>query len=400
MRKLAIATIIFLVCTAICLCAILVLALSGKGGFHFGDGGQGYYSLAMEKEIPSGDIRSLKIDYGMTYNDVYFYQSEGENIIVREYMNFTPQEKQISRVREEGSRLTIEGVRRNNFLFFSIGSRDAYTEIYLPGDMAEKLEEMYVKTVSGSICSQLFFGIRKDFSVSSTSGDIYFPETRAEKMQISSTSGNVHLPEASAEKITVSTTSGDITLEQAEGNVKISSTSGNVILDNVRGDINVSTTSGDISLGQTEGNMDISSTSGIVRLQEGRGIFDAHTISGDIRVEALDGEFRTNTTSGDFTLMKGNGWGKAGTVSGDVKVFLDSLTGDITASTTSGSVDFRFPETVSVTLDFDSTSGECTTFFDQQLRFSKKGNQAEGSYGGGERKVKVSTVSGDLRITK
>ncbi len=50
-------------------------------------------------------------------------------------------------------------------------------------------------------------------------------------------------------------------------------------------------------------------------------------------------------------------------------------------------------------LEFDSESGVCNTFFDEQLSLSKKGTHAEGSCGnGGDAKVKVSTTSGDLRI--
>lgn len=407
MRKLKVATIVFLAGTAVCLCALLVLVLSGSGAGFGTDGnadiwglGSGDYSLVMEKEFTPENIRGLKIDYGMNSNDVYFYQGEGESVIIREYMNFAPKEKQISGAEEKDGILWVKGRRRNQFGFLFVRPRDAYTEIYLPADMALQLEEVEVKTVSGEIVSEIPFAVRKTFSVSSTSGDFSFPEVGAEKMQASSTSGNISMEKVLAEKISVSTTSGDIDFGEAEGNVKISSTSGNAILGRVSGDIDASTTSGDITLGEVDGNMDISSTSGVVRLREGRGRFDGDTVSGDIRLETLEGAFQMNTTSGNVTLAAGNGWGDAETVSGDVKIFLGSLDGDITVSTTSGNVDIALPETASFTLDFDSTSGDCSTFFDEQLRFNKKGNQAEGQYGSGEDAIRVSTLSGDLRITK
>ncbi len=407
MRKLKISWIVFLSCAAVCLCAMLVLALSGKsGGFRgmFGadvDGGwHGNYELVLEKEIGAGDIRSLKIDYGMTFNDVFFYQGEGEAIVIREYMNFTPKENQITRIEEEGGELAVRGTRRNSFLFFSVPSWNAYTEIYLPEDFARQLEEVYVRTVSGDISSGLSFKVRKGFGAYSTSGDLYLPEVEAAEVQISSTSGNVNMTAALAEKVSLSTTSGDMAVERTEGDIRISSTSGNITLTRVQGNVNASTTSGDISLGQVAGDMDISSTSGIIGLEEGTGRFEGDTVSGDIRVERLEGEFWINTTSGDASLMEGSGWGKAGTVSGDVKLFLYSLEGNLTVSTTSGYVDLELPKEASLMLDFDSTSGECATFFDEQLEFSKRGNQAEGKYNGGKNRVDVSTVSGDLRITE
>lgn len=405
MRKLKISSIIFLTGITICLCAILALALSGDDfgsvlGMDGNSGAAGKYALVLEEEIDPALVRSLKIDYGMTFNDVFFYAGEGEKIIVREYMNFTPKEKQRSQVKTEDGELMVKGARRNRFLFFSFGSWDAYTEIYLPEGLAEQLEEVSVKTAGGGIFSEISLGAEKEFSVFSTSGDFSLPEVTADQIQAGSTSGRIYLETVLAEKLSVSTTSGDITLGQTKGNVRISSTSGNILLEDAQGDMKVSTTSGDISLGQATGEMDISSTSGIVRLREGKGEFDGDTVSGDVRIERLEGVFWINTTSGNISLSGGNGWGEAGAVSGDVRLFLDSLEGNITVSTTSGNVDLAFPETASLRLNFDSTSGACRTFFDDRLRFSKRGNQAEGQYGGGENEIRVSTVSGDLRITK
>ena len=406
MRKLKVATILFLAGTAVCLCALLVLVLSGsgvgEGGFFEGGSGlrDGDYALVLEKEISSEGLNSLKIDYGMNSNDVYFYQGEGESVVIREYMNFTPDEKQISSLEEKDGTLLVRGARRKRFGFFFVSAGDAYTEIYLPADLAGQLENINVKTVSGEIMSDISFTVQKAFTVSSTSGDFSFPAVKAGEIQLSSTSGNIHMETLQAEKTSVSTTSGDIELGQTEGNAKISTTSGNVRLERTEGDIYASSVSGDISLGVADGDMDISSTSGIVRLREGKGRFDGDTISGDIRIEALDGSFQMNTTSGDVTLSAGNGWGTAETVSGDVKMFLGSLDGDIAVSTTSGNVDISLPDNASFTLNFDSTSGECHTFFDEQLTFNKKGNQAEGQYGSGENAVRVSTLSGDLRITE
>ena len=61
----------------------------------------------------------------------------------------------------------------------------------------------------------------------------------------------------------------------------------------------------------------------------------------------------------------------------------------------------QIPDNASFALDFDSTSGECNTFFDDMLTFNKKGNHAEGIYGNSsDSEITVSTVSGDLRITR
>ena len=304
------------------------------------------YSLVLEKEIPAEDIRSLNINYSMTFNDVIFYQGDGENVLVREYMSFEPEERQISTVEQNGTELAVKGARRNSFSFFYVGFRDAYTEIYLPAELTENLEHVSVKTVSGSVLSQIPLAQTGTFQVSTTSGDVFFPEVRAEKIELSSVSGDIRLALTRTDKTELSTTSGE------------------------------------------------------VRLQEGQGELDASSTSGDIRADSLEGAFRLDTTSGTLSIAKGSGFGKAGSVSGDIRIFLDELQGGLDISTTSGDVSLQLPKTASLSLHFSSTSGECVTFFDEELSFNKKGNKAEGQHGGGEHSIDVSTVSGDLSISE
>ena len=144
----------------------------------------------------------------------------------------------------------------------------------------------------------------------------------------------------------------------------------------------------------------MSTTSGEIFLKRQNGDVEASSTSGDIRIGALQGNFEMDSSSGEVQIADGTGQGRADTISGDVQIYLAQLTGDLNISTTSGEVSLRLPETASLTLDFDSTSGECSTFFDDQLSYNKKGNKADGQYGGGAQKVRVSTTSGDLRISQ
>ena len=134
MRKLKIASIIFFSGVAICLCAILFLSLE-RAGQHAGEGDRGRYHLVMEQEIPMEEI--LNIDYGMTFNDVLFYPGEGDSVVVREYLNFEPKEKQISTVDCRDGEILVKGVSRRRFAFFTFHIWDGYTEIYLPGGFSE-----------------------------------------------------------------------------------------------------------------------------------------------------------------------------------------------------------------------------------------------------------------------
>lgn len=354
--------------------------LKNNGSWNSGGTVYPECSLVQEKEIPAEGIQSLNINYSMNSNDVIFREGTKDTIMIREYMNFSPKANQLSTISEKNGELTVTGKNRNNFLFFSSSTRLGYTEIFLPPDLAVSLK---VKTVSGDIFSDIAFPQCERFNVSSTSGDIYFPSVAAKELQAASTSGDVRIQEASGSQIQLSTTSGDLRMESAEAD-----------------QIQVSTTSGEISCDKLSGEVSMSSTSGGIRILDQTGNTKISTVSGDIMLEAVSGDFSLNTTSGEISVNEGSGCGKANSISGDVRILLAKLTGSLDIGTTSGEVNLALPENASFYLDFVSTSGECSTFFDDELSFNKRGTQAKGRHGDGSNRLKVSTVSADLRISK
>ena len=317
MKKLQIALIGIIGAVMVFLCVALGISLS-RG---IPSAGGGNYSLVQEKKFPAQDIRSLKIDYGKGSSgstDVLFYQGTGDEIIIREYMNYEPGQNQLSAIEQSGGELRITGAGHRFFSFLSISFRGAYVEVYLPAGFAGDMETLTVKTISGEISSKIGLTARGGFLASTTSGDMLFPEVQAEKIQVSSTSGDIRLDSALAEKQDISTTSGDITVEQARGETKISSTSGEIRVSALEGPLRTSTTSGDITLGQVTGSITLYTTSGEIRLEEGEGDFDAESTSGDIRVGSLAGSFRMSTTSGELTVSRVGSFGRAHSVSGDI----------------------------------------------------------------------------------
>lgn len=317
--------------------------------------------LVLEQEISPEDIEKLTLQYDKISNSVYFYESSGENIIIKEYRNSSAGGKH-SQVQQQGGHLTIQGGRQNSTSFFLFGGyQNGYMEIYLPSNFEA---EVSVKTSSGDIRSDLDFTTAGAFSASTASGDIL-------------------LQNVSADKVQISTTSGDLSLAEITGSARFSSVSGDILIQHL------------------EGSADISTTSGSIRLLGGSGDRDLTSISGDIHVDGLDGLFDLDTTSGKVSVSGEKGSGHISTVSGDVRLGLDDLSGDLSASTTSGDVSIQISEDASFYLKFSSTSGECRTFFDSALTYTNRDHHAEGSYGENtDRGIYVSTTSGDLRITK
>ena len=96
------------------------------------------------------------------------------------------------------------------------------------------------------------------------------------------------------------------------------------------------------------------------------------------------------------------GAGSISTSSGDVRLTLPELTGKLNIHTTSGRVDISLSETAAMDFEANTTSGDITTFFDDSLIFSKRGNRSNGTVGSAEQvyEVDIETSSGDVRITK
>ncbi|MCM1027733.1 MAG: DUF4097 domain-containing protein [Roseburia sp.] len=457
MKTVRIAAIVLISILTLFLASLLWSGLSGGGWpFRVSVETRTDCSLVQEKEFSAEEISSLRVLY-YDFMEIYFYENDEETVLVREYLNFTPKENQLSEIKLDRSTLSVKGKKRRFSLSFSLRpSPYGYAEIYLPSGLYENLE---AQTVSGDILSELPFTLSGRFSVSTTSGSVTFPDVEAsafsasttsgdlsfskaaaKEISASTTSGKISLSVAQADDISVSTTSGDITLSEAQGGkVSVSTTSGEVQLDAVSGkSFRLSAISGDAVLGQLSCDAELSATSGSVRIEKAEGGLDVETVSGsilienaengldaettsgsilvenvknkadaettsgDIRLKTIQGAFNLSTTSGNITVESGSGFGKADTISGEIRLFLDQgLLGDLSLSGTSGDMTLSLPETAAFRLDFESASGSCNTFFDDQLSFNKRGTHVSGQYGDNpENELSVSTTSGSLRITK
>lgn len=346
MKGVRVALIVILCGFIAFLCGVLGFFLIRRGNMGFSIIGNNQtvfsqYQQVQEKEIDATSIENITVDYGMNNSDVYFYQSTGDKIVVKEYFNFDPEEGLLSTIEAAGDKLTIRGKRRNNNLF-GVGT-NSYTEIYLPKAV---LSSLAVTTISGDINSDLSFDLSGNAQFTSTSGDIGFAYMKCDQLIISTVSGEMNFREVDA-------------------------------------DVSASATSGDVSISGKNGDRQIC------------------TVSGEVNLYGMEGNFDISTTSGDVTLSDAKGCGRVGTVSGSANVALASMTGSLNFSTTSGDVSLRLPDTESFKFEFNSTSGDVNTYFDDVLSFNKRRTSASGTYGTDSNKqIYVSTVSGDLQVGK
>ena len=246
-------------------------------------------------------IKQISAEY--ISEDLILLQGDGDQLILREYMNQNNPDL-LASITSQNGRIQIRHGRRSNrgFNLFGWGSLNHFRgriELVVP---ASYREELTLSTVSGDLTT-----LHKDgssaswelevFALSSTSGDIVFGDVKASDLLASTVSGDVYFGQIGADRLVCTSTSGDISCMQVRGVANVSTVSGDVVLGDSynRGQQDgngitggtVSVTSGHILLspGTLTENLTISSISGDVTLalpQTASFSLDAHTVSGDI----------------------------------------------------------------------------------------------------------------------
>lgn len=126
------------------------------------------------------------------------------------------------------------------------------------------------------------------------------------------------------------------------------------------------------------------------------------SVSGDVSVSGVTGRLNASAVSGDVHITDVSGSVSASAVSGDVKVEINRLDGsdDMKFNTVSGDVSVTLPGSLDADVDMSSFSGSIKTDFAIEVRSERYGsrNSARATLGEGSRRLKMSSVSGDLSL--
>jgi len=126
------------------------------------------------------------------------------------------------------------------------------------------------------------------------------------------------------------------------------------------------------------------------------------SVSGDVHVTGVTGHLHASAVSGDVHIKDVSGSVSATSVSGDVNVDIARIEGaeDMKFTTVSGDVSLSLPASLDADVDMSSFSGSIKTDFPVEIRSEKFGsrNWARGKLGEGSRRLRISTVSGDVSM--
>ena len=105
--------------------------------------------------------------------------------------------------------------------------------------------------------------------------------------------------------LNVNTGSGDISVQQLRGDLRGNTGSGNIKLTETSGEIKANTGSGNIEIENTSGELSVNCGSGDIRMKDSNAAFTANSGSGSIRGTnlTLTGSSRFNSGSGDAQIV-------------------------------------------------------------------------------------------------
>jgi DUF4097 and DUF4098 domain-containing protein YvlB len=146
----------------------------------------------------------------------------------------------------------------------------------------------------------------------------------------------------------------------------------------------------------------LETVSGEITLESLTGRTRATTVSGELNARGQVGELRGETVSGDVTLDAYSAHSvRLQSVSGEVAADLQQAGSDASAEleTVSGAVYLRLASEPSQEVRVDSVSGRLVSSFPQLTAKSSPGSRTlKGTLGGGQGKVRVTTVSGAVSL--
>lgn len=169
-----------------------------------------------------------------------------------------------------------------------------------------------------------------------------------------------------------------------DAEISIWAVSASVVVSGFRSDTNVKTVSGDVTLGVLAQRVDVK------------------TVSGDVQAKGINAELKLKSVSGDMTVVDGACKKvDAKSISGEVILDLDlDPAGSYDISTVSGSVAIRTTAEPNLSVDATSVSGHLVSDFGLEWDDRPGRRNLYETIGSGGARLRVKTVSGDLRVLR
>jgi DUF4097 and DUF4098 domain-containing protein YvlB len=318
MSKAKIVTIVCWILTAAILIGLGVWFLTGNlfrrgGGFHISGPFSGInistltgpYNEVGSYSVPSGDIRSLDVDWTAGAAKIIPY--DGSDIKVTEYAQRELRDNEKLVYKISGGTLEVNYIAPG----LSINMITKNLEVLVPKALAAELDRLSVDATSADVTIADF--TVKTLDIQETSGTADLDNVKSDEADIGSVSGTITLDTFTAARLTMETTSGEMLLTDATvDNLKSNSVSGGHELQGSFQKIDSGSVSGEIRISSSVNPEKIhcnTTSGGIVVTLPGNADLSVNynTVSGHFSSEvavknAGSAPYNFSTVSGNITL--------------------------------------------------------------------------------------------------
>ncbi|GAA0859876.1 DUF4097 family beta strand repeat-containing protein [Aliiglaciecola litoralis] len=208
-------------------------------------------------------------------------------------------------------------------------------------------------------------------------------------------------------KINYSSTNANVEVTDIRGSSDIDTVNGNIEVVDLSGRLRIEAVNGDISARGLVGDIKIETVNGDIRDRDSKATEAVYeSVNGDINVNVGSVEVKAETVNGDIELDLGKiEQLSLSTVNGSIEAKLElAKQGEVRASSVGGDVTLSFQSDVSARFDLQGHAGgrivnKLTKDKEQKAKYGPS-RWLEFSHNGGNGRVKVSTVSGRIKIDK
>jgi DUF4097 and DUF4098 domain-containing protein YvlB len=161
--------------------------------------------------------------------------------------------------------------------------------------------------------------------------------------------------------------------------------------------------SSDVKLSDVNAAVSVKSGSGSIELSDITGDIQVENTSGAVSLANVVGQIVISTLSGDISVLDATGSAKAQSVSGNLKIaFKEVKPGPLEFTSKSGDIEIAFHSPFDADLEAATVSGdiELPADFAIDVRRQIVGEHARGRIGAGGRPLRITAVSGDIKVTK
>ena len=183
-------------------------------------------------------------------------------------------------------------------------------------------------------------------------------------------------------------------------NAKISSSGGDIKLENLNGNIDFSTSGGDVFIKNSTGEIEASTSGGEVNLADTKGNLELKTSGGDIRSDGFDGNIYAHTSGGSVSLKGGNGKIDAGTSGGNVDLDYSGANMGIYLETSGGNITLKLPQDFNANAKMSTSGGSIHCDFPGNNVTTISSGKYEAEFNKGGSDVIAKTSGGDISVTK